>query len=214
MAKATKEDFELLLGLNNVDDALDRVMRDIWVPFWRNLPKELKTPRTLIYNKELVYSMLEALGSNLVSEKATLDYELKCAEDQHKRQNENWLEWFASLATLADSCVAYDDNPFNSQRFNDDLDSPFLGEEEETDPTQITIKLPQQSDDDMTGPYSAHYPQWKVCLTFVRGENQTVISRELTHEELIRHFGNKVKIVKEDPESYGELDFGDSLTEP
>ena len=214
MPKATKEDFELLLGLNNVDDALDRVMREIWVPFWQNLPKELRTPRTLLYNKELVYSMLEALGSQLVSEKATLDYELKCAEDQHKMQNNDWLEWFASLASLADSCVAYDENPFNNQHFNDCLDSPFFGEEENTDPTKIVIKLPQQSDDDMTGPYSSHYPQWKVCLTFIRGENQTVISRELTHPELIRYFGNKVKIVKEDPESYGKVDFGDSLTEP
>ena len=40
-------------------------MRELWIPFWQTLPKDQRTPRTLLENRELLFSLLEHLGSNL-----------------------------------------------------------------------------------------------------------------------------------------------------
>jgi hypothetical protein len=55
------EDLELLLGITSLRNTLDTVIESIWIPFWTHLPKHLRTPRTLVHNKEIVFSGLRRI---------------------------------------------------------------------------------------------------------------------------------------------------------
>jgi len=182
-----KEDFGLLLGINDMDAALKNAVSTIWVPYWKNLPKELMTPRHLVANTDIIYTMLESVGSHLVSERIDLEDQVHGLRSDITMQRNAFLRDLAVTAEFSASCHAFN---VSYSPEDTDPDQPFSDEELTFDPED----LPD--------------PMWKVCITFVGPRGSKKITNILTHQEFITHFSaiSEVVTVDPDPSCATELD--------
>lgn len=174
-----REDLGLLIGAYDIHVALDRAISNVWVPFWRNLPKELCTPRTLIHNKEILYSMLETVGSSIVSEKINLEEQVKAYKEDQAIQRHAFLRNLSTAAEFAALCEAYD---VTYSAEETDMDEPFASSED-------MFEGEEQTD-----------PLWKVCVTFTGARGTKRLTNILTHQEFTQHFAHLAVRVSEDPD--------------
>lgn len=103
LSNSRTEDLGILLGIHDLTKCLEKTMRELWIPFWQTLPRDQCTPRTLLENRELLFSLLEHLGSNLVSEKIALSREVSMLKEAIRQNREESLTEFATLARVATS---------------------------------------------------------------------------------------------------------------
>jgi hypothetical protein len=190
---ARKEDFGILLGIDHVDSALDTAMQTVWVPYWKNLPAALRTPRRLIENKDLVYTMLEAVGSRLVSERIDLEDQVKGLRSDIASQRNVFLRDLATTAEFSASCQA-----FNVSYSPDDTDpdEPFSGD-----------------DDTLFDAEDLPDPMWKVCITFVGPRATKRVTNILTHQEFIMFFAGVSDVVTKDPDPDYTTELDDALNQ-
>lgn len=174
-----REDLGLLVGAYDIHVALDRAVLNVWIPFWRNLPKALCTPRTLIYNKEILYSMLESVGSSLVSEKINLEEQVKAYREDAAIQRHAFLRNLSTAAEFSALCEAYD---VTYSAEDTDMDEPFI------------------ADNDMFEGEDQADPLWKVCITFTGARGKKRLTNILTHQEFTQHFAHLATRVSVDPD--------------
>lgn len=174
-----KDDFGLMLGITDIDSALDSVISTIWVPYWKNLPAALRTPRRLLEDKGLVYSMLEGLGTRIMSERADLEDQLKAHRADAVMQRESFLRSLATMAEFSASCAAFN---VSYEADDLDLDEPFL------------VDSSADASDDMPDPL------WKVCITLVGARGTKRLTNILTHQEFVMHFSSVATVVDVDPD--------------
>jgi hypothetical protein len=195
------EDLELLLGITSLRTTLDKVIESIWVPFWRHLPRQLRTPRTLLNNKQIVFSLLEALGCRLVSEHVLLFQQYKELKSESNTIREEMLAHWAALVPFAQRCQVYNfTNPSNG-----------IIDEVEFDDLQNIF-----SDDDIAGCSEPSVnernsgPYWSLRITFSRDTRAHHLEKILSHQEYIMHFADKAEVVYTPfppTNTFDELDF-------
>lgn len=174
-----KEDFGLLLGISDMDAALKKAVSEVWAPYWKNLPSHLRTPRHLVTNTDLIYTMLESVGSSLVSERVDLEDQVRGLRSDIAMQRNAFLHDLAVTSEFAASCQA-----FNVSYSPDDTDpdQPFNDEDLTFDPED----LPD--------------PMWKVCTTFVGPHGSKKVTNILTHQEFVTYFASISEVVTADPD--------------
>jgi len=180
------EDLELLLGITSLRNTLDKVIESIWIPFWRHLPKHIRTPRTLLNNKEIIFSMLESVGSRLVSEHVLLFQENKELKTQSNNSREELLATYSALVPYAQSCQVHDfTNPAFDSQYDDfnDLENIFSDE----DIVGINTDSEQRKED-LT-------PYWSLRITFIKNGKTFILEKILSHQEYVMHFADKSEVV-------------------
>lgn len=174
-----KDDFGLLLGIGNMDVALDHAMNSVWIPYWKNLPRALQTPRRLISDKAIVYSLIEAIGTRIVSERVDLEDQLKAQQQDASVQRHAFLRTLATTAEYAAACEAFD---VSYSADETDPDEPFTDMDEPFDASDLAD------------------PLWKVCITFTNAKGSKKITNILTHQEFVLHFSSVATVVSADPD--------------
>ena len=179
--KDRQEDLGLLIGSQDVASALDRAIATIWVPFWKTLPKHLCTPRNLISNKEIVFSLIESVGSSIVSEKIALEREIEHYRNDSKYQRQTLLRTVADTAQFASECSAFNISYSADEMLDEStLDTPF---------DDVDAEPGEDSD-----------PMWKICVVFVNAYGQKKLTHIVTHEEYVEYFAPFATVVRHDPD--------------
>lgn len=178
-----KEDFGILLGIPDIDASLDAAIQSIWTPYWRSLPRTLQTPRQLAHDKEIIYSMLEALGTKLISERVDLEEQLKAQRNDAITQRHAFLRTLSTTAEFAAACEAFDVSYSAEEHDEDSLDTPF----------DLSEDVGFQDD-------SVIDPLWKVTVTFTNAKGSRKLTNILTHQEFITHFARIATQVSADPD--------------
>jgi hypothetical protein len=178
-----KEDFGILLGIPNIDASLNAAIQSVWLPYWRSLPRSLQTPRQLANDKEIVYSMLESLGTRLISERVDLEEQLKAQRADALTQRHAFLRTLATTAEFAASCEAFDVSFPAEEHDDESMDTPF-------DLDADAEFLADSSID----------PLWKVTVTFTNARGSRRLTNILTHQEFVTHFANIATRVSADPD--------------
>lgn len=181
-----QEDLGLLLGLHDVPKSLERALRTVWIPFWSTLPKSLRTPRTLIFNAELLFSLLECLGTTLVSDKIALEREVENFRADSQNQRSVLMRTLSDTAQFAASCQAYNISYSAEDALtSDDLDIPFA---------------PDEPADHESGMDFDNDPMWKVSIVLANSKSRKRLTHIITHEEFVTYFASVAEVVNFDPD--------------
>lgn len=181
-----QEDLGLLLGIGDLPKALEHALRTVWVPFWSTLPRSLCTPRTLIFNAELLYSLLECLGTTLVSDKLALEREVENFRADSQNQRAVLMRTLSDTAQFAASCQAYNISYSAEDALTSaGLDTPFEAED------SVNSGAEMDFDGD---------PMWKICIVLANAKSRKKLTHIITHEEFVTYFSSVAEVVSFDPD--------------